>query len=174
MVSQRNDYLLEIEAIGWNSILDVNRIKSDTTFIESKITIQKAKDVVKKYTDKTTILLNNTKDKIRSLNVSESSKRSMLSGFDRGMKKAKKDIDTLWMLEEKTILEFENIIALLSSRRSVWVVEGEQILFYSDSDLNRFNSYIASIQSISKQQEAIQRQSIQTVNSKIDRMKEMK
>jgi len=56
----------------------------------------------------------------------------------------------------------------------VWVVEGEQILFYSDSDLNRFNSYIASIQSISKQQEAIQRQSIQTVNSKIDRMKEMK
>jgi len=174
IASQRNDYLLELEAIGWNSILDVNRIKADTTFIESKVTIQKAKEVVKKYTDKTKTLLNNTKDKIRSLNVSESSKRTMLSGFDRGMKKAKKDIDTLWMLEEKTILEFENIIALLSSRRSVWVVEGEQILFYSDSDLNRFNSYIASIQSISKQQEAIQRQSIQTVNSKIDRMKEMK
>ena len=174
MVSQRNDYLLELEAIGWNSILDANRIKSDKTFIESKVTIQKAKEVVKKYKNQTNKLLNSAKENIRSLNVSESSKKKMLSGFDRGMEKAKKNIDAMWSLEGKTINEFENIITLLSAKKGAWVVESEQILFYKDSDLERFNSYIASIQNIVKQQEAIQRQSVQTVNRNFDRMKEMK
>ena len=174
MVSQRNDYLLELEAIGWNSILDANRIKADKTFIESKVTIQKAKEVVKKYTNRTNTLLNNAKDNIRSLNISESSKREMLSGFDRGMEKAKENIDAMWSLEAKTINEFENIMTLLSAKKGAWVVDGDQILFYNDSDLERFNSYIASIQSIVKQQEAIQHQSVQTVNRIFDRMKEMK
>lgn len=174
MTSQRNDYLLELEAIGWNSILDANRIKADKTFIESKVTIQKAKEVVKKYTNRTNTLLNNAKDNIRSLNISESSKREMLSGFDRGMEKAKENIDAMWSLEAKTINEFENIMTLLSAKKGAWVVDGDQILFYNDSDLERFNSYIASIQSIVKQQEAIQHQSVQTVNRIFDRMKEMK
>ena len=174
MASQRNDYLLEFEAIGWNSILNANRIKADKTFVESKVTIQKAKEVVKKYTNRTNKLLNNAKDNIRSLNISKSSKRKMLSGFDRGMEKAKENIDAMWLLEGKTINEFENIMTLLSAKKGAWVVNGEQILFYNDSDLERFNSYIASIQSIVKQQEAIQRQSVQTVNRRFDRMKEMR
>lgn len=174
MASQRNDYLLELEAIGWNSILDANRIKADKTFVESKVTIQKAKEVVKKYKEQTSTLLSNAKENIRSLNISETSKREMLSGFDKGMEKAKKNIDAMWSLEGQTINEFENIMNLLSARKGAWVVEGEQILFYNDSDLDRFNSYIASIQNIVNQQEEIQRQSVQTVNRIFDRLKEMK
>ena len=174
MVSQRNDYILELQAIGWNGILDVNRIKADKTFIESKVTIQKAKEVVKKYKEQINTLLSNVKDNIRSLNVNETSKREMLSGFDRGMEKAKKNIDALWSLESKTINEFENIINLLSARKGAWIVEGEQILFYNDSDLERFNYYMASIQKMVGQQEEIQRQSVQTVKRKFDQLKVMK
>lgn len=174
MASQRNDCLLELEAIGWNSILDANRIKADKTFVESKTTIQKAKEVAIKYRNQTNTLLSNAKENIRSLNISESSKMKMLSSFDRGMEKAKKNIDAMWSLQDKTIKEFENIITLLSTRKGAWVVEGEQILFYNDSDLERFNSYIASIQNIVKQQEEIQRQSVRAVNRDFDRMKEMK
>jgi hypothetical protein len=176
MVSQRNDYLLELEAIGWNGILDPNRIKEDKTFIESKVTIQKAKEIVKKYKNRTNNLLENAKDNIRSLNISESSKRGMLSGFgfDRGMGKAKDNIDAMWSLEAKTINEFENIITLLAARKGAWVVESGQILFYNDSDLERFNSYIASIQNIMNQQEQTQRQSVQTVHRNFDRLKEIK
>ena len=174
MTTQRNDYLLELEAIGWYGILDANRIKADKTFIESKVTIRKAKEVVAKYTKRTQSLLENTKGNIRSLNISESSKISMLSGFDRGMEKAKENIDTMWSLEAKIIAEFENIVTLLSAKKGSWVVAGEQILFSNDSDLERFNSYIASIQNIVQQQEAVQRQSVQTVNRNFDRMNEMR
>jgi len=76
----------------------------------------------------------------------------------------------------KVMLTFasENIITLLSAKKGAWVVEGEQVLFYNDGDLARFNSYIASIQNIVEQQEAIQRQSVQTVNRNLDRINEMK
>lgn len=174
IASQRNDYLLELEAIGWNGILDTNRIKTDKNFVESKVTIHKAKEVVAKYTKNTQTLLESTKNNIRSLNISESSKTSMLSGFDRGMEKAKENIDAMWSLEANTIKEFENIITLLAAKKGAWVVEDEQILFYNDGDLARFNSYIASIQNIVKQQEAIQRQSIQRANRNFDRINEMK
>lgn len=174
MASQRNDYLLELEAIGWSSILDANRIKSDNTFIESKVTIQKAKEVVIKYTKNTKMLLENTRSKIHTLNISESSKRSMLTGFDSGMENSKENIDTMWSLEAKVIDEFEKIITLLSAKKRGWVVDGEQILFYNNSDLERFNSYIASIQNITQQQQEIQRQSVQSVNRNFDLMKKIK
>jgi len=45
-VSLRNDYLLELSAIGWDKILDPTRIKNDTMFTEIKITINKAKEIV--------------------------------------------------------------------------------------------------------------------------------
>jgi len=172
MVSQRNDYLLELEAIGWNSILDAERIRADKALIESKVTIRKAKEIVGKYQERTNVLLNNARQNIRSLNISESSKREMLSGFDRGMEKAKNQIDAVWALEGKVVTEFENIINLLSARNGAWIVEGGQILFYNDSDLNRFNSYIASIQSLVNQQQQIQNQSIETVNRNFNRIKE--
>lgn len=171
IVSQRNDYLLELEAIGWSSILDPNRIQDDRTFIESKVTIQKAENIVNKYKKQTNALLANAKENILSLNLSDESKKEALAGFDKGMKEATNNIDTLWFLESKTISEFENIIMLLSAKKGAWIIEDGQILFYNNNDLERFNSYITSIQNIMKQQEEIQRQSAQTVNHNFEGMK---
>lgn len=174
MALQRNDYLLEVEAIGWNNILDASRIRADKTLTESRVTVQRANEIVKKYKEKTNKSLMQAKENIQSLDISESSKKKMQLGFDLGMKVAKTNIDAMWFLEAKTISEFENIMNLLSARKGNWIVEGEQILFYNESDLHKFNSYIAAIQNIANQQEEIQRQSIQTVNRNFDRLKEMK
>jgi hypothetical protein len=171
IASQRNDYLLELETIGWKSILDANRIKADKTFVESKDTIQKAKEIVNKYREKTTTLLSNTKEKIHSLNISESSKKGLLSGFEQGIKESKNNTDAVWSLEGKIINEFENIINLLSDKKEAWIVEGKKIIFYDSNDLDRFNSYISSIQKIANQQKEIQNRSIQTFNRNIDSFK---
>ncbi|MBL7205541.1 MAG: hypothetical protein ISS63_14630, partial [Desulfobacteraceae bacterium] len=62
MASQRNDYLLELEAIGWHSVLDPKRIQLDRGLDESKVTIRKAKEVVAKYQEKTNVLLHDLRD----------------------------------------------------------------------------------------------------------------
>ena len=171
MASQRNDYLLELDAIGWGKILDPERVKEDKTLIESKMMVQKAKDIVGKYRAKTYALLENARKDIGSLNVSESSRREMANGFDTGMAKSRAQIDALWNLETKTISEFENIVTLLSARRGAWIVQNGQILFASDDDLSTFNSYVASIQDLASKQEAIQKQNVQAVNSNLNKLK---
>lgn len=171
MASQRNDYLLELDAIGWEKILDAERVKQDKTLIESKIMIQKAKDIVSKYRDKTYALLENVRRDISNLDISENLRREMVSGFDHGMTKSRSEIDALWELEAKTISEFENIFVLLSARNGTWIVQNGQILFARDSDLNTFNSHVVAIQELASKQEAIQKRNIESVNNNLSRLK---
>ncbi len=165
---QRNDYLLELEAIGWSSILNANRIKDDKTFIESSVIIEKAKTVVNKYKEQSNILLERTKENIRSSNIREDFRKQMLSGFEKGMIGAKVNIDQIWVLELKVVNEFEKIVNLLSAKKEAWVIKKGQILFYDSSDLERFNFYLASIQDIVEQQTVIQRESRQIANKNLD------
>lgn len=169
-VALRNDYLLELYAIGWNSILDAKRIKNDTTLSESKVMIERAKVIAEKYEKKTADLMNGTRAHINALNMSESNKREMLAGFERGMSKSGKQIDEQWKLEKQVLLQFENIIVLLAARKN-WVVQGEQILFYSEDDLARFNSYIGTIQRLVQQQEQIQKTSFAEANQNLSALR---
>jgi hypothetical protein len=128
VVAQRNDYLLELDAIGWNSILDAKRIRNDTTLSESKMMIERAKIIADKYEKKTSELMNGTRAHINALNMSESNKREMLAGFERGMSKSGKVIDEQWKLEKQVLLQVENIILLLAAKKN-WMVQGDQIFF---------------------------------------------
>lgn len=170
IVSQRNDYLLELEAIGWNSILDPQRIRDDKGFVESRVTIKKAKYIVAKYREKTNLLLHNARKKLQSLDMSASLKRAANSGIDRGMENAKTQIDSMWTMEENVVVECENIIELLSARKDAWVVQESRFLFYNNTDLNKFNSYIASIQGLVNQQQQIQKQRLETVDKNLTRL----
>jgi len=169
-VVQKNDYLLELDAIGWNSLLDTKRIKNDTTLSESKVMIERAKIIVVKYEKKTADLINGARGDINALNMSELNKREMLAGFEKGISKSSKKIDDQWKLEKQVLLQFENIIMLLAARKN-WVVQDEQILFQSKDDLAKFNSYIVTIQRLGQQQEQIQKSSFTEVNQNLNALK---
>ncbi|HKQ78998.1 MAG TPA: DUF4339 domain-containing protein [Blastocatellia bacterium] len=172
MASNRNDYLLELDAIGWEKILDPGRMKADKTLIESKVMTQKAKEIVIKYREKTDVLLENARKDINSLNLSENSRSEMLRGFDNSMEKSKHRIDEMWNLEARVISEFENIFALLSEKKKSWAISNEQIIFYNNDALNRYNAYLESVQNIVQQQEAIQKQSIEASNEFFNKLKQ--
>ncbi len=171
IISLRNDYLLELEAIGWNRILDAERIKDDTGFIESKIIIRKAKQIVEKYQKKTDILMSKTRKDILSLKIEEPLKRELLQGFERGVERAKVQNNEMWGMERDVIGEFENIINLLSARSGSWVVQDGKLTFYNEEDLSRFNYYIASIKSIVSKQNQIQKQSLESFNRNMNSIK---
>lgn len=170
IVSLRNDYLLEINAIGWEKILDPSRLNEDSTLIESKTMIQKAKDILEKYRAKHHALLKGLRKDINNLNISESAKKQATNGFDASMTESGTKIDASWDLEEKTLKEFENIITLLSAKKEVWVIQNNQILFANDDDLNAFNSYIASIQDLANKAEILQKQNVQKINNDLDNL----
>jgi hypothetical protein len=167
--SQQRDYLLELEAIGWKSVLDVQRIEHDPTLSESKIIVKRAKAIAEKYEQETADLLWNTRASIDSLNMPESSKEEMLAGFDRGMGKAGQQISEQWKLEKQAILEVEKIFVLLAASKS-WVIEDGSIVFHND-ELARYNAYIENIQHIAQQQQQIQKESYVEVSRYLESLK---
>lgn len=172
MASQRNEYLLELNAIGWENILDPGRLKKDRSLSESKIITQKAKEIVNKYREKTDALLDGVPNDIASLNLSENIRREMLSGFNKGMENTKRKIDAIWDLEGSVVSVIENIVALLSEKKKAWTVSNGQLLFNNNSDLNRYNEYLASIQNMIQHQEAIRKQGIETSNELFNKLKQ--
>lgn len=171
-VAQRNDYTLELSAIGWDSILDPSRLEKDKTFTESQLILTKGKDIVRKYRGRANSLLQSTRAKINNLEVSSSLKQDMIHGFDRGMKNTQGQFDRLWELEEMTIFEVEKIINLLSKRSGSWVVFGRKIVFENNNDLQRFNVYIANIQHYAAEQEEMQKRSRDSVENFFNTAKE--
>jgi hypothetical protein len=165
MVSQRNDYLHELDAIGWGKLLDAERIRKDKNLVESKMIIQKAKDIVSQYRADTNILFDNARKEIGTLNVSEDSRQKIMSGFNRGMAKNRSRIDSVWDLEAKSVAKFGNIFALLSTKMGAWEVQDGKILFANDSDLKEFNSYLTNIKELTNEEDAIQQQSSEAVNN---------
>ena len=172
-VSLRNDYLLELSAVGWDKILDLTRLKNDRTFVESKFTINKVKEIVEKYKTLTNNLFEEGAfAEIDRLEIDEDFKQEMKDGFKRGLGTTKIMIDRNWFLEEKCLLEIEKIIDLLSTHKDVWVIENSQILFYNENDLKEFNAYIYNIQEIVKEQQLIQQQSIDKAKESLKLIKE--
>ena len=171
-VSLRNDYLLELNAVGWDKILDPTRLKNDRTFVESKFTINKAKEIVEKYKILTNSLFEDAYAEIDRLEMDEEFKQEMKDGFKRGMEPTKVTIDRNWFLEEKCLSEFEKIIDLLSTHKDAWVIENGQILFYNENDLKEFNAYIFNIQDIVKEQQLIQQQSIDQAKESLKLIKD--
>jgi hypothetical protein len=171
-ISQRNDYISEIDAIGWDKILDPNRIKADKTLVDSKKIIQRAKNIVIKYKDQTSAIIDNARKEINNLNITESTKREALKAFDNGVVSSRARVTAIWDYEFQSILEVEKIIALLYDRQGKWSVQNNQIVFVDDTDVNEFNQHIASIEEITKKQEAVQVQSFESVNNKLNKLKE--
>ena len=172
-VSLRNDYLLELSAIGWDKILDPIRLKNERTFVESKFTINKAKEIVEKYKTLTNSLFEEDAfAEIDRLEIDEDLKQEMKNGFKRGLEPTKIMISRYWYLEGETILEAEKIFDLLSSRKDAWIIENQQVLFYNENDLKEYNTYISNVQDNVKEQQLIHQQSVDQAEESLKLMKE--
>lgn len=158
LIAQRNDYLRELDAIGWDNILDLSRVSQDRNLTESKMKIKKANDIVRKYKSQMYTLIDNTRNDIKNLNINESSKGNILHSFDKGVADSRAQIDSMWDLESKTISEFEKIFSLLAARKGAWVIQNGQILFTVQSDLDAFTSYLTAIKEFAARQQDIQKQ----------------
>jgi hypothetical protein len=169
--SQQNDYMLELEAIGWTSILDPRRIKHDTALAESRVMVRQAGAIVDKYEGKTAKLISDFRKQIPALPFDETAKLEMLAGFDKGMKDSR--ISELWNLEKQVVDQVDSIITLLTTAKygEDWAVEGNDILFVNDYDLATFHAHIETIQSSVRKQEQIRKDSITNGNQKLEEAK---
>ncbi|MFZ6718803.1 hypothetical protein [Undibacterium sp. Ji49W] len=168
-VGQRNDYLRELDAAGWNKLLDAARLKNDVSMRESRNIIEQGKNIVSKYEKKTATLFEDGKEKINALNVTEETKKDIFAGFERGMVKSSQQLNEQWQMEKQIVQEVENIVTLLSDRTK-WIVDGGQITFYGAEDLERFNAHNQKIERIAHQQEEMQKRRLEESKKNFEKL----
>lgn len=162
-VALRNEYINEIERLNVYEMLDASHLEADEKLIESKERIQKAQKTINNYQEKYGTALVKLKESISLLKIRENFLH--IEAFKRGMLEALENIeikvDEQFHVERKAFDELENIVNFLSTRNGAWSAQGDQIIFYEENDLNRYQSFIDSLQHLHSQQGEIQRKNIE-------------
>jgi|GEM_PF-2411378 len=158
-ISFKNAYLKELQAIGWDRVMDAKRLQADRDMTESKAIIAKALATVTKFEADTDTLFANGKASIEKLAISEDAKQGMRAGFDKGANNTKNQIMQNWQMEREALQEVENMVKLLTDKKK-WTVEKDQVMFRQQADLDKFNTYNKNLEKIGQRQVELQQRQL--------------
>lgn len=169
-VLQRQEYVRELEAIRWNEILKASRITEDPTFAESHTILKRAREIIARQKEKSDLLLDQTRERIKVLDVPSDYKKGMLDGFDKVYAETKQQNADLWTLEGEIVGEIEMVIQLLSERKDAWRILDGAIQFDKLADANDFNTHLSNIERLGDQQTVIQNKRMESANENLKKM----
>jgi len=156
-----NAYMNALKAGGWNSLFDANRIQNDTGLADSFEIVIKAKAAFERYKIQVVASVEASKEQIKSLNISDSEKKAMLSSFAIGSIRN----DEILVLEGQAMSESGEVISLLSSNRN-WSVENGGVIFNDNALQTAVNSHFQNIGEISHKQQNIREELLRSVGIK--------
>ena len=74
----------------------------------------------------------------------------------------------MWQCEEGIVSQMENIVRLLSRRRSGWIIQNGEIQFFNEPDSNEFNSYLTMSEQLTLKEQAIQKQAREAMKAVLE------
>lgn len=163
-----NDYLSELNSIGWNTIFDPTRLQADGSLEEGRRMVAEARIIISNYENRADEILDNTRKKIQTLNVTAAQKNMLEQNFVQGMRSSATFREKMWNLERATVDETEKIIDLLAGHPQAWSIDDSQILFESQQQLDEFNEHIENIDSFVVEQMEIQAAALERQRKRVD------
>ena len=161
MLEHQNAYVSELKAVNWFLILDPERLGQDTDWSESEAIISSARVTMSESQELFDTMMSDIRDDIDSLQLdNEAVRRSMKLRFDQSVNKRRPQRERILDLEKLAIDEIEKIIEFLRTDRDAWIIEGGQIAFYENSDIDIFNQHLANVDGFVAEQTQIQRELI--------------
>jgi hypothetical protein len=165
VIVNQNNYITEIEAIGYIKLLDGDRIRADSNLAESSFILNRTRAVIDKYEQLNTETAYAARDSIQSLNISESSKRELEGGFSGSIQDGLDSAQQIWNLERQIVSATEELVEFVNSVNANWEWDDEQFLFENAKTLEIFNSFIAEIQELTQEQALIRASNSQSTGS---------
>ncbi|MEW6665435.1 MAG: DUF2628 domain-containing protein [Thermodesulfobacteriota bacterium] len=159
-VSLRDAYFRDLNAIGWERILDPLRIQQDKSLSETSRMIQTAKALIGNYRSRSEKILREAYDGMDVSGRGLDLRHLMKQGMPERILAVRQVFGRLWELEELCVEEFESLFAFLSTRRKAWSIVKGQILFKSASDLDKFNTHRAVLQAYVRELQELHDQTI--------------
>jgi|GEM_PF-7051922 len=170
LIAVRGDYLREIEAIGWDSILAPQRLAQDRSLERSRAMIAAGRALIAHYQQRSRRVMDTVRIEVLALDIDEQSKQEFLDGYARSMRAKGDQLDTQWKLEQDVMDEFEAIITLLASKKRGWNVVDGALLFSNQSDLDTYKRHLAAIESIAQEQERVAQSRREQMNQGLQKL----
>jgi hypothetical protein len=160
-LTERRNYMAELDALGWTQVLDGARLRQDRSFAETRNVFERARDIVAKYRMRTTETFAAMRRDIENSDLSSEGRRGMLAGFDKTSERGLAHALQSWTLEEQILSEIEGAAQYLHANRSAWTVESGKLAFLDQGRLDRFNAYMSRVQALSAEQQKMQGDALQ-------------
>jgi hypothetical protein len=153
-----SDYYIELQSLGWHSILDPWRIDQDEKLTKSRNICRQTSAAISKFESKTTWLIREERARIGDLPLSDEAKIEAATRFERAVIDAR--FFEVWALEKRSAAQVATLFEQLAAKkRGVdWKVEDGQLLFRKHSSLlAKRDAVIEEIRRIKEKKDEIYR-----------------
>ncbi len=164
-------YLAEIDAVGWPTVLDPDRIQKDATSSETDQLLASVRALVTKYRKRDMAWYDGLRagaDKVKL--QSAAAREGLKSGLERSEKVHKPALVEMWRLESQVVNQIEQAVRFLHSRHDTWTHEDGQLIFATDEDVTTYNGLMAAIDKTIAEQDKVRDVQINTAIGKLDEL----
>ena len=170
MAELRNDYLRQLDSIGWDGILDAKRIAADKGLVQSRQMVGKARALVASYKDKALATIESARADIDKLPISDEARRGFRKGFEKSLETSRGRLVEQLTLEAGIVDEVGKLFDLLAAKSGTWAVRGGKVVFTDQATLSGFNAHLAEMQKLSARQGALQKQALESTRAKLENL----
>lgn len=153
----REEYLNELAAVGWNNLMDAERLATDRDLTQTEKILADGSLLVGKYAQRTRGNLEKVPMLLQQLDVPEAAKTEFLAGWQPGYPAMLAKVNKVWDIEGQVVEQFRAVARLLRDGGK-WEIVNGQIQFEQQEDLNSFNEIMANIQRSVMEQQQIQQE----------------
>ncbi|MBD7913260.1 DUF3053 family protein [Clostridium cibarium] len=170
----KNDINNNISSIGLetmlnpNSLGDVEKIKSSKKKLEDTVKIYD--DYETKYND----LVTNLDTSVSNTELPKEFKTSFLDGFRKSQLENSKDMKEFFKVEKDVFSKINSLMDFLLASQGKYVVKNNEILFYADADLDKYNGFIKDINNLAQKEAEIQNRIAKSKSQKLDDLNNLK
>jgi hypothetical protein len=146
LASLQNQYLQDLNQAGLQGLMDPTRLRSDTTFEETRRILKDSRQVAEGVRQKGLDLMDTFPERLEGKGFSEKIKREILQGYGQGKSESVANYKQMWDLELSSLDLMQAACDHLWKTRDAWTSEGGQLAFDNDPDLEKFNGYMKKIE----------------------------
>jgi hypothetical protein len=166
----QNAYLKALEATGYDTVLDPERVAKDKGLKESREILAKGKAVVAEYGEKFQEHQRSFPDKVKNTIGNPTSDPDWFEGFRDGFQKSSKQGARIWELEAAIVGKVGEAIEVLAAAEGRWQPEDGSFAFEEDADMEKFNAAMQKVMDLGAEQEKIRAEAFSKGKSNLERL----
>lgn len=170
-VDHQRRYMAALDALGIESLFDIERLKNDPDLSQSIGMVENARRVVSQYRGEDERRVESIPSQLQALQISAADRKAAEKGFNDAMEIDRPDWQRTWELETQMVEDFATVVDLLKAQEGQWIVESDQITFEDGDAADAYNALLASIDEKVAAQEAVAKRLAERMEARLRRAK---